>query len=63
MFEVKKNLFQSDYELVKTFNLNNNIYESQLLELLSFLRFMLFDGDINILGDTYKWQEVNADAE
>lgn len=21
------------------------------------------DGDINILGDTYKWQEVNADAE
>ena len=49
LFEVKKNLFQSDYELVKTFNLNNNIYESQLLELLSFLRFMLFDGDINIL--------------
>ena len=49
LFEVKKNLFQSDFELVKTFNLNNNIYESQLLELLSFLRFMLFDGDINIL--------------
>ena len=49
LFEVKKNLFQSNFELVKTFNLNNNIYESQLLELLSFLRFMLFDGDINIL--------------
>ena len=49
LFEIKKNLFQSEFEFSKTFNLNNNIYESQLLELLSFLRFILFDGDINVL--------------
>jgi histone-lysine N-methyltransferase SETD3 len=49
LFEIKKNLFQSEFEFSKTFNLNNNIYESQLLELLSFLRFIMFDGDINIL--------------
>ena len=49
MFEIKKNFFQSECELVRTFNLNNNFYESQIVELISFLRFILFDGDINDL--------------
>ena len=49
MFKIKKNFFQNEYEFIKTFILNDNIYESQLFELLSFLRFMLFEGDINIL--------------
>ena len=49
MFKVKKNFFQSEIEFIKTFILNDNIYESQLFELLSFLRFILFEGDINIL--------------
>ena len=49
LFEIKKNLFQNENEYVRIFNLNNNIYESQLLELLSFLRFLLFDGDVNVL--------------
>ena len=49
LYELKKNCFQSDYELVRTFNLNNNFYESQIIELLSFLRFILFDDDINQL--------------
>ena len=49
LFNLKKNFFNSEFEFVKSFILNDNIYESQLFELLSFLRFMLFDGDINIL--------------
>ena len=49
LFELKKNFFQNENELVRTFNLNNNFYESQIIELLSFLRFILFDGDINDL--------------
>jgi len=49
MFDLKNNFFQNEYELVRTFNLNNNFYESQIIELLSFLRFILFDGDINDL--------------
>ena len=49
MFELKKNFFQNETELTRTFNLNNNFYESQIVELLSFLRFILFKGDINEL--------------
>ena len=49
LFEEKKKFFQNDYELVRSFNLNNNFYESQIIEILSFLRFILFDGDINEL--------------
>ena len=49
LFNLKKNFFQNEYELVRTFNLNNNFYESQIIELLSFLRFILFDGDMNDL--------------
>ena len=65
MFKVKKNFFQSEIEFIKTFILNDNIYESQLFELLSFLRFMLFEGDINILynamigNENLKYDEVN----
>ena len=55
LYEIKKKLFfQNESELIKCFNLNNNFYESQILELLSFLRFCLFDGDINIL-----YNEIN----
>ena len=49
MFDLKKNFFQNEYEYIRTFNLNNNFYESQIVELLSFLRFILFDGDFNDL--------------
>ena len=50
LYEIKKKLFfQNELEMTKCFNLNNNFYESQILELLSYLRFILFDGDINIL--------------
>jgi histone-lysine N-methyltransferase SETD3 len=49
LFNLKTNFFQNEYGFVRTFNLNNNFYESQIIELLSFLRFILFDGDINDL--------------
>jgi histone-lysine N-methyltransferase SETD3 len=49
LFELKKNFFQNEFELVRNFTLNNNFYESQIIELLSFLRFILFDGDVNDL--------------
>ena len=45
----KKNYFQNGYELIRSFNLNNNFYESQIIEILSFLRFILFEGDLNEL--------------
>jgi len=51
LFDFKKNFFQNDSDLTRCFNLNNDLYESQIIELLSFLRFILFDGDIN---DLYK---------
>ena len=51
LFNFKKSFFQNESDLVRSFNLNNNFYESQIIELLSFLRFILFDGDIN---DLYK---------
>ena len=44
-----KNELEYDYKINQTFSLNNNFYESQILELLSFLRFILYDGDINKL--------------
>ena len=49
LYEQKKKYFQNEYELVRRFNLNNNFYESQIIELLSFLRFILFEGDIDEL--------------
>ena len=49
LYEEKKKFFQNEYELVRRFNLNNNFYESQIIELLSFLRFILFEGDIDEL--------------
>ena len=45
----KKNFFLNEYKLIRSFNLNNNFYESQIIEILSFLRFILFEGDLNEL--------------
>ena len=54
LFDVKKKLLikneiEYDYKINRSFCLNNNFYESQIVELLSFLRFILYDGDINKL--------------
>ena len=48
MIEIKKKLFKNE-DFYKTFNLNINFQESQILELINFLRFMTYDGDSNYL--------------
>ena len=48
MIELKKNIFKNE-EFSKSFNLTINFQESQILELINFLRFLTFDGDINYL--------------
>lgn len=51
MYEIKKNFFEPDAEFSRNFILNNDFYESNIVELLSFLRFMLFEGDMQVLYD------------
>ena len=57
LFDIKKQVFRNEFEnnnnINRNFCLNNNIYESQITELLSFLRFILFDGDINDLYNIF----------
>ena len=48
MIELKKQFFKNE-DFYKSFNLNINFQESQILELINFLRFLIFDGDINYL--------------
>ena len=54
-----KKLFKSEYDYVykinRNFCLNIYFYESQIVELFRFLRFKLYDGDINKL-----YNELNA---
>ena len=47
MIDFKKKLFKNE-EFYKSYNLTIN-QESQILELINFLRFLTFDGDINYL--------------
>ena len=49
LFDIKKKLFKNEFNFVKIFNLNNNFQESQILELISYLRFLLYDENINNL--------------
>ena len=54
LFENKLKIFFKNeseyyYKINRIFSINNNFYESQIVELLSFLRFILFEGDINKL--------------
>ena len=48
MIDIKKKLFKNE-DFYKSFNLNINFQESQIIELINFLRFLLFDGDANYL--------------
>ena len=61
LYNVKKKLFKSEYEydykINRNFCLNNNFYESQIVELLSFLRFIIYDGDINKLYNELNLKE------
>ena len=48
LYNIKKQFLKNEKK-IKNFYLNINLYESQIIELLSFLRFCMFDGDINDL--------------
>jgi len=66
LFETKKKIFKEsklDYKIKRSFNLNNNIAESQIAELLSFLRFALYDGDINVLYDKIRTDKNENENE
>lgn len=52
-----KKFFQNEYEFALPFQLNNNFYESQIIKLLSFLRFIFFDVDINDLYNSINYSE------
>ena len=69
LFDAKKKLlfkneYEYDYKINRNFCLNNNFYESQIVELLSFLRFILYDGDIkkllNIFNSNENEMEINV---
>ena len=67
LFDIKKKIFKNEYEynykINRNFCLNNNFYESQILELLGFLRFILYDGDMNklfnIINSNENEMEIN----
>jgi histone-lysine N-methyltransferase SETD3 len=52
LFDIKKKLFKNEFDFTKIYNLNNNFQESQILELISYLRFLLYDDNINNLFKT-----------
>lgn len=49
LYSQKKVIFQREEDYERTFKLYSNVYESELYELLSFLRFLIFEGDFNVL--------------
>lgn len=48
-YEEKKALVSNDFLLNKKFRIGLNFFESQVIDLFSYLRFMMFDGDMNLL--------------
>ena len=63
LYELKKKLIKNDKKLIKCFYLNINLYESQIVELLSFLRFCMFEGNINDLKKIILYNENNIFKE
>ena len=63
LYELKKKLLKNEKKLIKIYYLNLNIYESQIVELLSFLRFCMFDGDINELKKIMHYNDKNIFKE
>ena len=53
LYNKKQKFLNKDKDFTKTFKLNTNFEESDLNSLLSFLRLILFDDDINILINSF----------
>ena len=62
LYEQKKIFFSSPNDCLRTFKLYTNMYESELDELLSFLRFLIFDGDFSVLYKKIKSNKVNINT-
>ena len=62
LFKQKKIFFENEKEYTRTFNLNNSFYQSEILELLSFIRFILFDDELYLLYNSISSKEdINTD--
>jgi hypothetical protein len=57
-FEQKKKIFNKDQDFIKTFRITSNILDFQVIDFFSFLRFILYDGDVKnlmkIINDNQK---------
>ena len=62
LYDIKKRFISTEYNnnFTRTFKLNNNINEGDAFDLMSFLRFMLFDGEIEDLYQAISDQEQNV---
>jgi protein-histidine N-methyltransferase len=49
LFEEKKKVFKKEQEMVKKFRICENIVDYSVIDFFSYLRFILFDGEIEIL--------------
>jgi hypothetical protein len=49
LYEEKSKILSHPNEFVKKFRIQENMLEGQVTDMFSYLRFMLFDGDVNIL--------------
>ncbi len=49
LFEEKKKLFKKEQEMIKKFRISENIVDYSVIDFFSYLRFILFDGEIEIL--------------
>ncbi len=49
LFEEKKKIFKKEQEMTKKFRISENIVDYSVIDFFSFLRFMLFDGEMETL--------------
>ena len=63
LYEIKKHFLNSDYNFTRTFKLHNNLNEGDIFDLMSFLRFMLFDGEVDELYNAINESEQNVNED
>lgn len=49
MFEQKKGFFHKEFEMTKKFRISENIVDYAVVDLFSYLRFIYYEGEIEIL--------------
>lgn len=48
-FAEKRKFFNSNNDMEKKFKIQENLFENQVIEFFSYLRFILYDGDMNYI--------------